>query len=59
MVVKPLTSLTGKAEWNWTLEAQEAYEELKECLCNPPVLTIPDNKGPFTSGKFDTPLFLP
>ena len=46
-IVKPLTSLTGKADWNWDVDAQEAYEELKERLCNPPVLTIPDNEGPF------------
>ena len=46
-IVKPLTSLTGKAEWNWTIDAQEAYEELKERLCNPPVLMIPNGEGPF------------
>ena len=46
-IVKPLTSLTGKANWKWEAEQQAAFDELKTCLCNPPVLTIPDNDGAF------------
>lgn len=29
-VVKPLTRLTGKVEWTWGKEEQEAFEELKK-----------------------------
>ncbi|KAL5512271.1 hypothetical protein ACEPAG_3556 [Sanghuangporus baumii] len=46
-VVKPLTSLTGKAEWKWGEEEQRAFEELKERLSSPPVLAIPNNDDPF------------
>ena len=46
-VVKPLTSLTGKAEWIWKQEQQEAFDDLKERLSNPPVLAIPNDEDPF------------
>ena len=46
-IVKPLTTLTGKMDWRWNQEQQSAFERLKECLCNPPVLAIPDDKGQF------------
>ena len=47
VVVKPLTSLTGKADWKWEAEQQGAYEELKRHLCSSPVLVIPNDKSTF------------
>ncbi|THH03770.1 hypothetical protein EW145_g6019 [Phellinidium pouzarii] len=47
LVVKLLTALTGKAMWDWSGEANQAFFELKECLCTPPVLVIPDEEGAF------------
>ena len=46
-IVKPLTALTGKAEWRWGSEERKAYWDLKERLCSPPVLTIADDNGEF------------
>ncbi|THH01892.1 hypothetical protein EW145_g6835 [Phellinidium pouzarii] len=47
LVVKLLTALTGKAVWDWSGEANQAFFKLKECLCTPPVLVIPDEEGAF------------
>ncbi|THG99573.1 hypothetical protein EW145_g7239 [Phellinidium pouzarii] len=47
LVVKLLMALTGKAVWDWSGEANRAFFELKECLCTPPVLVIPDKEGAF------------
>ncbi|THH07470.1 hypothetical protein EW145_g3348 [Phellinidium pouzarii] len=47
LVVKPLTALTGKAVWDWSSEANRAFFKLKEHLCTPPVLVIPDEEGAF------------
>lgn len=41
-IVKPLTSLTGKAGWMWGDDQQQAFDTLKEHLCNPPILVIPN-----------------
>ncbi|THG98772.1 hypothetical protein EW145_g7370 [Phellinidium pouzarii] len=47
LVVKPLMALTGKAVWDWSGEANQAFFKLKERLCTPPVLVIPDEEGAF------------
>lgn len=44
----PLTDLLGKVgKFSWNIEAQEAFEKLKQCLVTSPVLSHPDFKKPF------------
>jgi len=44
----PLTKLTGKAEWTWEQEQQDAFDALKEAITNDPVLALPNGNGKFT-----------
>ncbi|KAG8183228.1 hypothetical protein JTE90_005676 [Oedothorax gibbosus] len=50
-IAAPLTdSLKGKARKGpitWTKECEEAFDELKNCLCSYPVLYSPDYQKPF------------
>ncbi|KAG8184543.1 hypothetical protein JTE90_012632 [Oedothorax gibbosus] len=50
-IAAPLTdSLKGKARKGpitWTKECEEAFDKLKNCLCNYPVLYSPDYQKPF------------
>jgi hypothetical protein len=47
-IAKPLTQLTRKGqEFTWGPRQQEAFEGLKQKLCNPPVLAYPNFKLPF------------
>ena len=36
-----------KQPWNWGAERDVAYVKLRELLCNPPVLKLPDFERPF------------
>ena len=49
----PLTKLTGKAEWAWEQEQQDAFNALKKAITNDPVLALPNGNGKFTI-KCDT-----
>ena len=46
-IAKPLTKLTGKEEWQWEMEQQEAFEGLKEQIIQEITLAIPNNEGQF------------
>ncbi|GJZ64555.1 reverse transcriptase domain-containing protein [Tanacetum coccineum] len=45
---KPLTSLTQKnKKYEWGVEQEEAFQTLKDNLCNAPILTLPDGPDDF------------
>lgn len=45
----PLTSLIKKRKtFQWTKEAQEAFQDIKACLVTAPILSCPDFTKPFT-----------
>ena len=46
-IVKPLTKLTGKEEWQWETEQQTAFEGLKEQIIKEITLAIPNDEGQF------------
>ncbi len=46
-VVRPLTQLTGNAEWRWTGEQDRAFNELKRQMAEDVILAIPTNDNPF------------
>ena len=42
-IARPLNELTKKdTEWNWTSRQEEAFNKLKECVTNEPVLAHPE-----------------
>ncbi|XP_021764724.1 uncharacterized protein LOC110729300, partial [Chenopodium quinoa] len=40
-------TLTEKGTFEWTTQAQKAFEEVKEKMCNTPILALPDFSKPF------------
>ena len=42
-----MTKMTGKAQWEWKTEQQEAFDKLKAALCSAPCLCIPNDNGKF------------
>ncbi|GKE71082.1 putative reverse transcriptase domain-containing protein, partial [Tanacetum coccineum] len=47
-IVKPLTSLTKKNhKYEWGVEHEEAFQTLKDKLCNAPILSLPDGVEDF------------
>ncbi|GKA27774.1 putative reverse transcriptase domain-containing protein [Tanacetum coccineum] len=47
-IAKPLTSLTQKNQkYEWGKEQEEAFQKLKDNLCNAPILSLPDGSEEF------------
>nr|GEW57253.1 putative reverse transcriptase domain-containing protein [Tanacetum cinerariifolium] len=47
-IAKPLTSLTQKnKKYEWGIEPEEAFQTLKDNLCNAPILSLPDGVEDF------------
>ncbi|GJY95605.1 putative reverse transcriptase domain-containing protein [Tanacetum coccineum] len=47
-ISKPLTSLTQKnKKYKWGMEQEEAFQNLKDNLCNAPILSLPDGVEDF------------
>ncbi|GJS59809.1 putative reverse transcriptase domain-containing protein [Tanacetum coccineum] len=47
-IAKPLTSLTQKnKKYEWGVEQEEAFQTLKDSLCNAPILSLPDEAKDF------------
>ena len=45
---KPLNDMMKKDQpFKWTMECQQAFEELKRCFTEEPVLMMPDQTKPF------------
>ncbi|XP_021740095.1 uncharacterized protein LOC110706475 [Chenopodium quinoa] len=46
-LMAPITECTKKGTFEWTTQAQKAFEEVKEKMCNTPILALPDFSKPF------------
>jgi enamine deaminase RidA (YjgF/YER057c/UK114 family) len=47
LIAKPLTQLLKKNQFQWTDQAQQAFENLKAAMTSTPVLALPDFAQPF------------
>ena len=46
-IMSPITDCTKGNSFRWTKEAQQAFECIKEAMCNPPILRLSDFSKPF------------
>ena len=56
LIAKPLYALTEKdVEFEWTEECQRAFDELKQCLMNGPILALPRDEGQYICLLYTSP----
>lgn len=48
MIAKPCTGLLKKDSFQWNIEAESTFLQLKTAMVNNPILTLPDFSLPFT-----------
>ena len=46
-MAKPLTKLTGLLTFKWTIDQQEAFDQLKAALASQPVIAIPRDNASY------------
>ena len=46
-IMSPLAECTKKGVFEWTIEAQAAFEQIKGLMCKVPILRLPDFTKPF------------
>lgn len=46
-VLKPLTDLTGKGQWEWTEQHEQSFQEMKALLASEALMHYPDHNLPF------------
>ncbi|KAF5468711.1 hypothetical protein F2P56_012852 [Juglans regia] len=47
LIAKPLITMLKKDSFEWTIEAREAFEELKQAMTKTPVFVLPNFEKPF------------
>lgn len=48
IIVRPLTDLLKKGRFQWGLNADQAFNQLKKVMTSTPTLALPDFDQPFT-----------
>jgi len=51
ILASPLTNLLSQGQFQWSPEATEAFQKLKDAITGAPVLALPDFKVPFVVEK--------
>lgn len=46
-IMAPMTKCIKQGKFEWNREAQQAFDTIKQLLCNTPILALPDFSQPF------------